>query len=136
MLKTALSALAFSLALAAAAEAAPPPDGPGGRPDGMFDRLDADGDGYLTESEVNARHKKLFEEADANRDGKVSREEMRAHMTQKREEMRERRFPDANGDGVVTRKEFEDAAGERFDELDADKNGKLTEDEIRRGRPR
>lgn len=135
MLKTMFCGLAASLALSAVAVAAPPPEGKGGRLDGMFDRLDANGDGYLTDSEIATRHKRLFDDADADRDGKISRDEMRGHLQKKHDEKRANRFPDANGDGAVTRQEFEAASRERFDDLDADKNGKLTEEEVRRGHP-
>lgn len=46
---------------------------------------------------------------------------------------------DANGDGVLVKEELKDNPRllERFDELDTNKDGKLTEDEMRAGmRPR
>ncbi|MEZ0242433.1 MAG: EF-hand domain-containing protein [Sphingomonas sp.] len=38
-------------------------------------------------------------------------------------------FPDPNGDGVTTKAEMQDASGARFTQLDADKDGKLSEAE-------
>lgn len=44
---------------------------------------------------------------------------------------------DTNGDGVVSRAEFLAQAGERFDRMDANHDGKLAPDEMPRfGRPR
>jgi Ca2+-binding EF-hand superfamily protein len=37
---------------------------------------------------------------------------------------------DANGDGVITRKEFEDYNNKRFDRLDANHDGKITPQEV------
>lgn len=37
---------------------------------------------------------------------------------------------DANGDGVITRKEFEDYNNKRFDRLDANHDGKITPKEV------
>lgn len=39
---------------------------------------------------------------------------------------------DANGDGVITRQEALDQAGQRFDRLDADRDGKLDQSEVQR----
>ena len=40
---------------------------------------------------------------------------------------------DANGDGVVTRAEMLAQAGERFDRMDLNRDGKLTQDELQQG---
>lgn len=47
---------------------------PATAPEGLFDRLDRDGDGSLSRGEIP----RLFDRLDANGDGKVSREEARA----------------------------------------------------------
>ena len=39
---------------------------------------------------------------------------------------------DANGDGIVTRQEVLDQAGERFDRIDANHDGKLDRNELQR----
>jgi Ca2+-binding EF-hand superfamily protein len=41
---------------------------------------------------------------------------------------------DANGDGVITRKEFEDYNGKRFDELDTNHDGKVSRAEMEAAR--
>lgn len=43
---------------------------------------------------------------------------------------------DADGDGVITRAEYEAAAAERFERLDANGDGELTAEEFRAGSPR
>lgn len=79
-------------------------------------------------------------ELDANGDGVVTQEEMKAHREKQRAKMEEKRFPDANDDGVVSETEFVDAARARFARLDANEDGVLSKDEMperprrRRGR--
>ncbi|MBB5519361.1 EF-hand domain-containing protein [Amphiplicatus metriothermophilus] len=103
-------------------------------PDGRWEKLDRDGDGAVSFSEMMERHRAMFEAADANGDGAVSREEMKAFHEKKRAEMKARRFPDRDGDGVVSKAEFRASADERFDRLDADGDGVLTEEEMKAGR--
>lgn len=99
----------------------------GGR---MWDKLDADGDGRVALSDLKGKHAERLAKADANGDGYITREEMRAYSEARRSEWRAKRFPDANGDGSVSRSEFEAASKERFDKLDKNGDGKLTEDEL------
>lgn len=73
---------------------------------GKFDRFDKDGDGFLSKDEMEAFH----EARSAAREA--------------------RRFPDANNNGTVDRREFEDASRARFDELDANGDGLISKDEI------
>ncbi|HBS36418.1 MAG TPA: hypothetical protein DEA50_15285 [Parvularcula sp.] len=47
--------------------------------------------------------------------------------------MKAKMFPDANKDGYVDRREFEDAARDRFADLDKNSDGRLSEDEMRAG---
>ncbi len=106
--------------------------------DKRFDRLDTNGDGEISQSELaardeerSARRAEMLEAADTDGNGSISRDEMKAFREAKRAE----RNPDKNGDGVVDRTEFINAAQERFDKLDKDGNGVLSEDEKpRRGR--
>ncbi|MEM9705090.1 MAG: histidine kinase [Pseudomonadota bacterium] len=107
-------------------------EGPERRGAGMFERLDENKDGFLSEAELTAARRTLLEEADTNGDGMLSPEELRAH----REERRAARNPDKNEDGVVSFEEFQAASEERFERLDANGDGVLDEDEKpkRRGR--
>ncbi len=105
-------------------------------PGGHFSKMDANEDGIVTASEMNARHEALVAAADANGDGGVSEEEMRAYRKAKRDEMRAENNPDTNGDGVIDRAEFQASAEKRFDRLDKNDDGVLSEDEQPRRRGR
>ncbi len=105
-----------------------------GRWGGHFDRMDTNGDGVVTADEMSEKHAQFIEDADANGDGGVSKEEMQAFHQAKREEWRAKRNPDKNGDGVVDRTEYLNAAQQRFDRMDKDGNGVLSEDEQRHRR--
>lgn len=101
-----------------------------------FEKLDANDDGIVTAAEMDAQQADLLAAADANGDGGISEEEFRAHRKAKRKEWREKNNPDTNGDGLVDRVEFIAAAEKRFDRLDKDGNGVISEDERRSKRGR
>lgn len=105
-----------------------------GRGQGGWDRMDVNGDGEITADEMSEKHAAFIEAADADGNGAVSKEEMQAYHKAKREERRAKRSADANGDGNVDRTEYLNAAQERFDKMDKDGNGVLSEDEQHRGR--
>lgn len=126
-MKTQHTLAAFGLGLAALGVAgavyAAPKDGK------RFDRLDTNEDGVLTAEELAAPSVKLVENADTDGDGALSAEELETFRDAKRAERRAERDPDTNGDGVVDRIEFIEAAEKRFDRLDRDGDGVLAEDE-------
>ena len=101
-----------------------------------FDKMDANGDGIVTAAEMDARQDALIDAADANGDGGVTAEEFRAYRKAKRDERRAKNNPDTNGDGVIDRAEFLAKAEQRFDRLDKDNNGVISEDERRSKRGR
>lgn len=105
-----------------------------GRGHGGWDRMDINGDGEITADEMSEKNAAFIEAADADGNGAVSKDEMKAYHKAKREERRAKRSADANGDGIVDRTEFLNAAQERFDKMDKDGNGVLSEDEQRRKR--
>lgn len=109
-----------------------------GHPDGRFSRYDKDGDGKIAVSEIDAHKKDFAARADADGDGYITKEEMSAMHEARKAEHEARRFPDANNDGVVDRREFEDAAREHFAKLDSDGNGLISKEEMaeRRGHRR
>lgn len=120
--------LVFAAILAASAVgAAADAKGPG---DDHFSRFDEDGDGKVSVSELDARHQEFLAGADKDGDGFITKEEMKAlHETHKAEH-KTRMFPDANNDGKVSRREFEDAARDHFNELDQNGDGLIGEDEM------
>lgn len=120
-----------AVALAASAALAGDRQPPGAA---MWDELDADGDGEVTLSEMNARHQQMFADADADGNGAISKEEMHAHFAKMHEEHRAERMGDKNGDGVVSRDEFEANARAHFEKLDANDDGVLSDDELAAGR--
>lgn len=157
VLALATAALSIS-ALAGSIQAAEPEArderGPGSR---MLHRHDTDGDGLVSLQEFQAVGAQMFSRLDADGDGRISAEELataghgpgRADREQRagarregvREERvarmqqhRERRFAqmDADGDGEVSRAEFDDAHLARFNALDANGNGVIDADEAPR----
>lgn len=117
-----------------------PGGGPGMMPgpDQIFDRFDADGDGQVTQAEVDAFRDARFLEADADGDGAVSFAEMQAMMLARMEERMRSRFDamDANGDGVIAKDEM--MAGppvDMFDRFDQNGDGVVTREEVDQTRP-
>lgn len=99
-----------------------------------WESLDADGDGEVTLSEMDARQQEMFTAADADGNGAISEEEMKAFHRGKRAGRHAKYLGDANGDGVVSRAEYDAHAASRFDKLDADGDGMLSDEEIANGR--
>lgn len=131
MKRNTIIAVLLTTGVAIAGVTAVSAQGPGQRSGERFERLDANNDGELTLEEMTARQAAMIEEADADGNGAVSKAEMRAFRDAKRAE----RNPDKNDDGVIDRTEFINAAQDRFDRLDADGDGLLSEDERpRKGR--
>ncbi|MEL7486790.1 MAG: EF-hand domain-containing protein [Pseudomonadota bacterium] len=129
--------LIAGLGVICGAAVAAAPDGARGPGHAPGHALDADGDGLITAEELNARNQALLEAADTDGDGAISLEEMRIHREKRREEARKARNPDKDGDGVISFAEFQDASTARFERLDRNGDGVLSEDEQpRRGRNR
>ena len=92
-----------------------------------FARMDANGDGVLDRSD---RRKVAFERLDADRDGALSLEEFSAVRERRGQRLATRgRGADTNRDGSVTRAEFTSAALARFDRVDIDKDGTISDSE-------
>lgn len=109
-----------------------------------FSKFDKNNDGRISRDEARVGADSMFNEIDTNKDSFISKEEMLAHQKtmhhEFREGMRERmrehwKSADKDGDGALSRAEVESAHMKRlsrdFDKLDTNKDGKLTEDEMK-----
>lgn len=118
----------------------------------MFARLDANKDGKLDAADREARRAAMFDRIDANKDGQISREEFSARQQRPDGAAQGHRMghrggkdwggrgwggrhggmagtADANKDNVVSQAEFTAAALQRFDRMDANKDGQVTKEE-------
>jgi Ca2+-binding EF-hand superfamily protein len=123
-----------------------PQEGPGAElnPEAMFDRLDRNGDGKIVLDEVpepaRERIRNLIGLADRDNDRALSREELRraaqpqpATPPGTPEEMLERlKLADADGDGKLSPEEAPPRLQENFDRIDANQDGFLDEQELKR----
>ena len=97
-----------------------------------FSQLDADGNGEVSQAELQARAAKRFGDSDSNADGILTREELLA-AGQKRSERRVERMLkrfDANGDGALSKDELPMHGADMFARADADNSGGLSEEEF------
>jgi hypothetical protein len=141
--------LAASVAIAVHARA-PQSDAPRGAE--AFAAADANRDGRLSLAEFEqARSQRIaeqFRRMDLDGNGSLTQEEMRQAHRQHRELRKARRHEgqamrsrlrglDANDDKALTRAEIGDKApklAEHFDDIDLDRDGRLTREELRAGR--
>jgi uncharacterized membrane protein YgcG len=116
------------------------PGGPGGRheeewhpPVGMLLRYDANHDGSVTRSEMEAGLKVDFAADDTNHDGVLDPVEVRAVNERRWNEDASATSPlvDWNHDGVVDFNEFAATARSLFDQMDIDGNGVLSPAELK-----
>lgn len=133
----ALAATAMSLATITGAAQAEEPEVRQGGGHWMPQRHDADGDGMVSLEEFQAAGDAMFARLDAEGEGRVSIEDMAAW----RHAARPGRHPEArphrgfarmdtDGDGFVTKVEFDEAHMTRFNALDANGNGVIDADEM------
>lgn len=102
-----------------------------------FSALDSDGDGRITEAEMQAKRSRYFADADANADGVLDRQELEALIEARRKARMDRRFArlDANGDGGISAEEFAARKPGWIGRADADGDGGVTLDELKAFRP-
>ena len=107
-----------------------------------FSKADTNGDGKLSRAEVEKAMPHLlgkFDSIDTNKDGQLSRGELsawkKAHKGERQAKAAERfKHADTDGDGAISRAEAEKHAprlAKKFDQIDSNKDGKLTQDELR-----
>lgn len=120
----------------------------GGRRGGMMGekmlaRIDTNGDGLISKAENRAAIEARFARMDANGDGTLATDERGKGMGKwkrgggRRGAMSGGPGPmpggmkaDANGDGVITRAEFDAQSAARFTAMDANKDGKIEKSEM------
>ncbi len=110
---------------------------PGGGKGGKFgekfiERMDTNGDGAVTQAEIDAKHAEKFAEFDANKDGQLSEAEFSALEEARRQERHKAHFQriDADGNNVVSADEFGGRSSKMFERFDKNNDGKLTADEM------
>lgn len=132
-----LTALTLSLSLCALPAAL----GAGPDSDKHFKLLDADGDGKVSRAEHAAGAKKMFAQCDANRDGIVTASEMEASMAKAGEKLaaddknsaEKIAVIDQNGDGKLTAAEHEAGTEKMFGKMDTNGDGFLSKEECDAG---
>jgi len=95
---------------------------------------DANNDGSISRDEFLARPIAMFDRLDANDDGVISeaeRPQRRERPQGERGQRAERPNPDTNGDGQISRAEFTAMGAPMFARLDANSDGRVTQDEAR-----
>ena len=92
-----------------------------------FTSIDKNGDGYVTKDEFESHVKSKFKEYDKNKDGKIDVDELGGKN--KPEVVKEFQFMDRNSDGFVSSDEFYKAALQRREELDFNRDGKISKEE-------
>ena len=114
-----------------------------GRHGEHFAEMDKDGDGRISKAEATAsgseRAAKVFDRADADHDGYVTKDEARSGREQMKGQMRERMqqhfdAADSNHDGMISLGEAQAGMprlAEHFAEIDTNKDGQLSKDELR-----
>jgi len=139
MKKAAFIAVIVSSASIIAAGAVLAKGGPGRHGMSMsFEEIDTDGNGEVTQAEMEAMKAARFSAVDTNGDGVLSLEELTAQGAKEvaahAERMLEKR--DANGDGVLSQDELskQRRSGKMFDRMDADNSGSISKEEFEEAR--
>jgi Ca2+-binding EF-hand superfamily protein len=102
----------------------------------MFNRIDADQNGSVSQQEMETWRSKAVFRLDADADGKVTKEEVDQHIAQRQAEGgqapdSEKFFStyDANSDGAIDEEELRSGGSQRFQTADTDANGELSMEE-------
>lgn len=94
----------------------------------VFDTVDADGDGKITQAEIDKLRNDRHAAHDANGDGNLSLEEFAGlwHETTRPLTVRVFQTLDTDGDAVVTRAEYDRPLAGIVEQLDRDRDGSLS----------
>ena len=100
-------------------------------PPTMFERLDTNNDGKVTFNEFMMWREAQFNRLDTNNDGRLSRHEVAAGNRRfDRKLMKKFNQNDTNQDQTLSREEFQQASRRRFLNLDANRDGNLSQNEL------
>lgn len=101
-----------------------------------FAKRDTNGNGLLERSEVERMPEKWFSKLDANGDGALSPDELRNRPGKKGrgKHFKGARGGEGAGDRTITKAEVSAKVKERFQKLDKNGDGRLTQDELKRGK--
>lgn len=116
---------ATTLAMAGVANAG------GGHHGDWFKKLDTDGNGSISQAELDAAGASHFKKIDANGDGYITAEEIQSARKKRREE-RAARFlkkKDTDGDGKLSQAEFTAHKGNLMKRADTDGDGEISKAE-------
>jgi Ca2+-binding EF-hand superfamily protein len=100
----------------------------------MMDSFDTDGDGKLTQAEIDQARKDRLAKHDADKDGKLTLQEYEALWLEAMRERMVRQFQrhDRDGDAAVTAEEFVQTTGRLAARLDRNGDGVVDREDQRR----
>lgn len=99
---------------------------------GMFERMDANGDGKITKDEARKMSEARFQKLDGNGDGAVTSEEAKAAHEKMRAEWAKKAGKDGEGKSKHHKKGQRHGPGHLFAKLDVNKDGKITKAEAQK----
>lgn len=127
-----------AIAVTAASAYAESPKKGGHGPKASFEQMDANGDGQLTQAEMDSHRADRFAKMDKDGDGKLTAEEMESRGNEEAKERSAKMIKkfDKNGDGALTQDEMPKPrdADKMFGKMDADSSGGISKEEFETAR--